>query len=100
MNYLAAIILSSLCVTGCWADEEKVQHISIQIDIKCPTTDEFMQFAQSIPAPGQHTESFEDWKASFTASMNQLISLVESQKVHTCYWGSNVTELAKPAEEQ
>ncbi len=92
MKFLSALILSSALATSIYADEEKTQDITIQIQINCPVSDEFAEFAKSVPPAGHHVESFDEWKVSFIASMQRLIDLVESEKVNNCGWGVNINE--------
>jgi len=96
MKFLSTCILSTLLATAAYADEqEKTHNVTIQVQINCPVSDEFLEFAKSVPPAGQHTESFDDWKASFVASMTRLIQLVESEKVNNCGWGCNIEEAAE-----
>lgn len=69
-----------------FAEEERTQEIAVEIKIKCPMSDEFMEFARSIPEVSEETVSYEEWKASFVKSMFQLINLIESEKIDQAYW--------------
>ncbi len=92
MKFLSTLILSSVLATSMHAEEEKTHDITLQIQINCPVSDEFAAFAKSVPPAGHHVESFDEWKASFIASMHNLIDLVESEKVNNCGWGVNIEE--------
>lgn len=102
MRTLTTFIAASfLLFASANADEpqEKTHDITIQVHINCPESPEFTAFAQSIPAAGQHSTSFEEWKASFVASMTRLIALVESEQVNNSSWGVNTQEhVDQPAE--
>lgn len=102
MRIVTALIASSfLLLTSANADElqEKTHDITIQVHINCPESPEFIAFAESIPAAGQHATSFEEWKASFVANMTRLIALVESEQVNNSSWGVNTQEhVEQPAE--
>jgi hypothetical protein len=65
---------------------ENSKDISVNIKINCPISTEYQDFVKSIPSAGQYSSSFDEWKASFTNSMNHLIQLVESEKVFNSWW--------------
>lgn len=102
MRTLPKFILSSfLLFASASADDvqEKTHDITVQVHINCPESQEFANFVQSIPAAGQHSTSFEEWKASFVANMTRLIALVESEQVNNSSWGVNTQEhVEQPAE--
>ncbi|MCE5293116.1 MAG: hypothetical protein LLF94_00695 [Chlamydiales bacterium] len=90
MRHFLALALSTLFVTSAiHADDVQTHDIALQIQINCPESQEFSDFLQSIPAPGHHSASFEEWKTSFVANMNALIALVESGQVNHSTWGVN-----------
>ena len=69
-----------------FAEEEKSHEILVEVKIKCPMSDEFKEFARSIPEASVQTVSYEEWKTSFINSMFQLINLVESEKITDANW--------------
>lgn len=67
--------------------KEKGTHdVALNIKISCPPSAEFEQFVKSIPPAGNYSSSFTEWKSSFINNMNQLIRLVESEKVSNSWW--------------
>ncbi len=70
-------------------NEEHSHDISVNIKINCPTSDEFQEFVKSIPPAGSYSSSFNEWKSSFVNNMNQLVHLVESEKVFDSWWSVN-----------
>jgi hypothetical protein len=100
MRILSTLIMTSLLfVAHARAADEKTHDITVQIQINCPESDEFTAFEQSIPEPGQRSNTFEEWKTSFVANMNRLISLVESGQVNGSSWGVNAQEHVQTQEE-
>lgn len=66
--------------------EEGFHDIVVKIRISCPPSDEFQQFLQSIPPPGNYSSSFDEWKYSFIHNMRYLIQLVESENIGNSWW--------------
>ncbi len=66
--------------------KENSHDISVNIKINCPTSDEFQEFVKSIPPADYSSPSFNEWKSSFLNSMNQLVHLVESEKIFNSWW--------------
>lgn len=69
--------------------KENSNDISVNIKINCPTSDEFQEFVKSIPPAGKYSSSFNEWKSSFVHNMNQLVHLVESEKIFNSWWSVN-----------
>lgn len=61
-------------------------NISVNIKINGPESEEFREFVKSIPPAGNYTSEYSAWKAAFVNNMNQLIQLVESEKVFSSDW--------------
>lgn len=61
-------------------------NISVNIKINGPDSLEFQEFVKSIPPAGNYTSEYSEWKSSFVNNMNQLIHLVESEKVFSSDW--------------
>ena len=90
MRHFLALALSTLFATSAiHADDVQTHDIVLQIQLNCPESQEFSDFVASIPAAGQHTVSFEEWKTSFVANMNALIALVENGQINQSTWGVN-----------
>lgn len=69
--------------------KENSHDISVNIKINCPTSDEFQEFVKSISPEGRYSSNFNEWKSSFVNNMNQLIHLVESEKIFNSWWSVN-----------
>lgn len=69
--------------------KENSHDISVNIKINCPASDEFYEFVKSIPSGGNYSSSFNEWKSSFVNNMNQLVHLVESEKIFNSLWSVN-----------
>ena len=101
MRTLPKFILSSfLFLATASATEEKTHDITVQIHINCPESPEFTEFVQSIPAAGNHSTTFEEWKTSFVANMLRLVNLVESEQVNSSSWGVNSQEHVEPTTQE
>lgn len=72
--------------------EENSHDIAVEIKIKCPMSPELKDFVKSIPPSGDYSTNFEEWKSSFVNNMNQLIRLVESEKILNSFWSINTDE--------
>lgn len=77
--------------------KENSHDISVNIKINCPSSAEFQEFIKSIPPSGSYSSSFNEWKSSFVNNMNQLVHLVESEKIFNSRWSVN-TEAHFPKE--
>jgi quercetin dioxygenase-like cupin family protein len=66
--------------------ETNSHNVALNIKLSCPPSDEFQQFIKSIPPAGNYSSSLTEWKSSFVNSMNQLIQLVESEKIFGSWW--------------
>lgn len=73
-------------------EKEKSHDISVSIQIKCPSSDEFQAFLKSIPPDGNYSSSLKEWKSSFSNNMNQLLQLVESEKIFKSSWSVHTQE--------
>lgn len=69
--------------------KEGSHNISVNIKINCPKSEEFQQFIKSLPVAGNYSSNFTEWKSSFITNMNQLIHLVESEKIFNSWWSVN-----------
>ncbi len=69
--------------------KENSHDISVNVKINCPASDEFQEFVKSIPPAGNYSSSFNEWKSSFVNNMNQLVHLVESEKIFNSWWSVN-----------
>jgi hypothetical protein len=72
--------------------KENSHDISVSVKINCPTSDEFQAFMKSIPPSGNYASSLNEWKSSFVNNMNQLIHLVESEKIFHSSWSVNTDQ--------
>ena len=86
------IALALLAFGTCHADEEKSHDISFELHMHCPESEEFSQFLRSMPSPGSHNMSFEEWKSAVVSTMDRLIELIESEKVYNSNWSVNTQE--------
>lgn len=90
MHIIPKFVLASfLFLAAASAGEEKTHDITLQIQINCPESQEFLDFVKTVPEPGHHAKDFEEWKQSFVANMTRIIALVESEQVNNCSWGVN-----------
>lgn len=100
MRILTKLLVPSVLFFATATAEEKTHDIQLQIQINCPESEQFAEFLKTIPEPGHHAQSFEEWKAMFLANMNSLVALVESEAVNNCAWGVNAQEHKDQAEAQ
>jgi hypothetical protein len=92
LSKIAFSVLTFLSATlGAEAIIPSEHDIAVEIKIRCPMSDEFAKFAQSIPDPQREHVTFEEWKSSFINSMSELIRLVESGKVNNSWWSAKTT---------
>lgn len=87
-----ALLFAFLATATLHAEEEKTHDITVQIKLNCPNSPELAAFVTSIPDPGQHMVTFEEWKTSFLNSMNHLVDLIESEQVNNCHWSAGTEE--------
>lgn len=67
-------------------NEKDSYDISVEIKLNCPMSKELKSFASSMPPKGNYTSSYDLWKISFRKNMEELIHLVESEKVFHSWW--------------
>ena len=77
--------------------EKNSQNVALNIKLSCPPSDEFQQFVKSIPPAGNYSSSLAEWRSSFVNSMNQLIQLVESEKIFNSWWSAK-TDTMNPGD--
>lgn len=74
------------------AVKKEPHEVTIEVKIKCPMSEELKEFVKSIPAPDEQSVSFDDWKESFTTSMEHFIRLVESGKICDAHWSAKTDD--------
>jgi len=66
--------------------DENSHEIKMELRINCPMSPELRDFIKSIPPIRNYSSTFAEWKSSFINNMNQLIHLVESEKIYKSFW--------------
>jgi hypothetical protein len=95
MRYFYVKILTAcslLFLSMAHAENSKPHDITIEIKLKCPTSEEFEKFMKSVPPAGSYSSTWNEWKSSFINNMNQLIDLVESEKISNSFWSVKTDE--------